>query len=103
MSAGQVGDLASTLTGAIPDWLRKMNAEYAFIMDRPGGVLVRDGDKQNVVRMLTLVEFRNQHLNKLVPVVVGRKKDASDKIAMRNMADAWLVHRARAEYATADD
>jgi hypothetical protein len=103
MSADQLDNLARTFAGELPDWLREMNAKYAFIMDRPGGVLVRGGDKQNVVRMLTLAEFRNQHLNKPVPVVVGRNRDASDKIAMRNMADAWLKHRARAEYATADD
>jgi hypothetical protein len=103
ITADQLDNLASTLTGELPDWLPEMNAKYAFIMDRPGGVLVRDGDKQSVVRMLTLAEFRNQHLNKPVPVVVGQNRDGSDKIAMRSMADAWLKHRARAEYATADD
>jgi hypothetical protein len=103
MSPGQAAGLAGTFKGELPDWLREMNAKYAFIMDRPGGVLVRGGDEQGVVKMLTLAEFRNQHLNKPVPVVVGRNQDGSDKIAIRNMADAWLKHRARAEYATAGD
>ena len=52
MSAEQLDDLARAHVGEIPDWVREMNAEYAFSMDRPGGVIVRDGG-DSIVKMLT--------------------------------------------------
>ena len=96
-------DLASTHVGEIPDWVREVNADYAYVRDRPGGVLVRDGGARRVVKMLKVAEFRLLFANKGVRVVIGRNKDGSAKIAVRNMADTWLKHPARAEYRTADN
>jgi hypothetical protein len=99
ISDEQLDSLASTHIGDIPDWVGGMNTKYAYIQDRPGGVLVRDGGERRVVKMLKVSEFKLLFANK--EVVIGRNKDGSAK--KRNMADTWLRHPARAEYRTADN
>jgi len=99
MSAEQVDNLAQTHVGEIPDWVIEMNKEYAYVRDRPGGILVRDGGARRVVKMLKVPEFKLLFAN--APVVVGQNKDGSPRKC--NRADAWLKHPARAEYRTADN
>jgi hypothetical protein len=101
ISDEQRGSLAGNYVGKIPDWVREVNASFAYIRDRPGGVLARDGGNGRVIRMLKVSEFRTLFANRFVPVATGKNKDG--KITKRNMADAWLQHPARAEYRTADN
>jgi hypothetical protein len=103
MSAEQVDGLARGHVGDIPDWVRELNEDFAYVRDRPGGVLVRNGGAKRVVAMLKVADFKLCFANRTAPVVVGNNKDGSAKVTMRNMADAWLKHPARAEYKTADN
>ena len=103
LSAEQLDNLARAHVGEIPDWVRELNADFAYVRDRAGGVLVRDGGERRVVKMLKVFDFKLLFANRTVPVVTGRNRDGSAKITRCNMADTWLKHPARAEYRTADN
>ena len=97
MSDEQLGDLARGRVGEIPGWVIEMNAKYAFSMDRPGGVIVRD-DGDSIIKMITLPELHNTYANDLIRVPAGKNRDGSPKTQLVNKGKAWFSHRARAQY-----